>query len=189
MAVIDIVDQAQSIRDYMANLDDLKAWEKENGPIPEESVVILRSGWSRFWPDGMAYFGTSTNDDAQAHFPGLHPDAAKWLIQNRKVHGVGIDGPSIDCGQCGGMGKPSHVALCSANVYIIENVEQSIFKVPQVGATITVLPLKLAHASGSPVRAIIQFSHDHGDTNASSQLSIPYLWMVIASLIIPCFVH
>ena len=36
---------------------------------------------------------------ARLHFPGLHPDAAAWLIANRAIAAIGIDTASIDYGQ------------------------------------------------------------------------------------------
>ena len=182
--VIDIVDQAQATRDYSATVDDIKQFEEVNGEIAEESVVIIRTGWSRFWPNKLDYFGTDTKDPMQAHFPGLHQDAARWLVQNRKVVGVGIDAASIDCGFCGNRyGFPAHVALSEANVYILENIEKSIFRVPNVGATITVLPVKLIGASGSPVRAIAQYTHNHADTNLASGMCPSPVLIVLAMLV------
>lgn len=152
-------------------MNDIKQWEEVNGEIPEESVVIIRTGWSKFWPNKLDYFGTESNDPLLAHFPGLRQDAAKWLVENRKVVGVGLDAPSIDCGQCGNnYGFPTHVVLSEANVYVLENIEKGIFRVPIVGATITVLPLKLSAASASPVRAIAQYTHNHADTNTCHRL-------------------
>lgn len=186
LSIVDVIDQAQSERDYNINVDDLKNWEELNGEIPEDSVVIFRTGWSKFWPNKLDYFGTDSKDATLAHFPGLHQDAARWLVEKRNVVGVGIDGPSIDCGQCGlKYGFPTHVALCNANVYILENIEKSVFGVPRVGATITVLPMKLEDASGTPVRPIAQFSHLHAETNhANSILSCTHpLTLAIFSLL------
>ena len=32
------------------------------------------------------------------HLRGLHPDAAKWLVELQKIKAVGLDTPSIDFG-------------------------------------------------------------------------------------------
>ena len=129
----------------------------------------------------MDYFGTDTRDPLLAHFPGLHQGAAKWLVQNRKVVGVGIDAPSIDCGQCGHRyGFPSHVIFSEANIYVVENIEKSIFQVPNVGATITLLPINIIAASGSPVRVIAQYTHNHADTNMAHDPSISPLLCILA---------
>lgn len=186
LAIIDIVEQCQSIRDYRATLEDIQRYEEHNGRIHEEAVVILRTGWSNFWPNKLNYFGTDTNDDSLAHFPGLDTKAARWLIRERKVVGVGIDGPSIDCGQC--QLKSAHVTLCDSNVFILENIHRHIFKVPVAGATLTVLPMKLADASGAPARVIAQFTHDHAETNPASVARPHYLLgavLLLISLVMP----
>lgn len=182
LAIIDVVQQSEATRDYRATLEDIQNYESNNGQIHEESVVIFRTGWSKFWPNKLDYFGTDTKDESQAHFPGLETRAARWLIKERKVVGVGIDGPSIDCGQCSL--KSAHVTLCDSNVYILENIDRSIFKVPVAGATLTVLPLKLADASGAPARVIAQFTHDHAEANPASEARPLLGWF--AFLLLAC---
>lgn len=162
LVIVDVVGQSQSQRDYQMSVDDLIDWENKNGPIESGSVVIIRTGWSRFWPNRLDYFGTDTSDDKLTHFPGLHPLAARWLVK-KEIVGVGIDGPSIDCGQCNDY--MSHVILNENNIYILENLDQSIFKLDPIGATLTVLPMRLTDSSGCPVRPIAQFSHNHHSMN------------------------
>lgn len=134
----------------------------------------------------MEYFGTDTSDPMQAHFPGLHQEAARWLAKERKVFGVGLDAPSIDCGFCGNhYGFPTHVALSEANIYVLENIDKSIFSVPVVGATITVLPINILGASGAPARIVAQYTHNHHDTNPATvaQLSPAVLLLVFIAII------
>ncbi|KAI2810197.1 hypothetical protein BLOT_001355 [Blomia tropicalis] len=176
LSIIDIVDQAQSTRDYAATVDDVKQWEEINGEIPEESVVIFRTGWSKFWPNKLDYFGTDTKDPKLAHFPGIHHDTAQWLVDKRKIFGLGIDSPSVDCGQCSEL--RTHVIVGNANVYNLENIEKSIFRLPNVGATITTLPIKIAGASGTPVRVIAQYAHNHADTNSGIGLNPSILTII-----------
>lgn len=121
----------------------------------------------------------------QAHFPGLSADAARWLVEKRQVFGVGIDAPSIDCGMCGNhYGFPTHVTLSAANVYTLENIDSTIFQVPVTGATITVLPINIIGASGSPARIIAQFTHNHHDTNsACSANPTSYLFILFVFIV------
>ena len=185
LIIIDITEHSQSRQDYSVTVDDIVEFEKLHGEIPEDSVVAFLTGWSRHWPNKLAYFGTEGTDAEQTHFPGISASAARFLATNRRVVGVGIDGPSIDCGQCGmKWGFPAHVQLASANIYILENLDVSLFRLPSVGSTITVLPMKLVSASGSPVRAIAQYTHHHHDTNSSTIL-LPvwtFLTILFASL-------
>src|SRR2546427_7973162 len=70
-------------------------------PIAEGSIVLIRTGWGSRWPDRAHYLGTTKTGPAavaELHFPGIHPDAARWLVTH-KVRAVGIDTPSIDYGQ------------------------------------------------------------------------------------------
>ena len=53
-------------------------------------------------PDSDVYLGYppgSPRDESNLHFPGFHPDLARWLVAERDVVGVGIDTPSQDRGQ------------------------------------------------------------------------------------------
>ena len=176
LAVIDVVDKASHQLDYLVTVRDLNEWEKINGKILEDSVIIIRTGWSKKWPNKLEYFGTETNDPKQAHFPGLHPKAAKWLVEQRQIVGIGIDGPSIDCGQCNDY--RSHVILNENNIYILENLDQSIFDINPVGATLTVLPMRLSDSSGCPVRPIAQYLHDHQSMN-DDYLTISMLMIIL----------
>ncbi|KAH9387674.1 hypothetical protein TYRP_008867 [Tyrophagus putrescentiae] len=187
--IVDVTDQAQAERDYSASVADLMRFEETSGTkISPESVVLLRTGWSRFWPNKLEYFGTETADPMQAHFPGLSADGARWLVEQRQVYGVGVDAPSIDCGKCGNhYGFPAHVTLSAGNVYVLENIDETIFQVPVTGATITVLPINIIGASGAPARIIAQYLHHHHDTNPASALKpvsafllFPILLLLIA---------
>ncbi|KPM08097.1 hypothetical protein QR98_0066110 [Sarcoptes scabiei] len=159
LSVMDVTKKIGSNRDFLVQIKDIKEWEEIFGEIPKKSVLILATGWSKLWPNKKEYFGTDTNNPELAHFPGLAPSAARWLMKERQIVGVGIDGPSIDCGQCSD--KLSHVFLNSNNVYILENINQDILYVPPVGSAITILPLRLDKASGCPVRPIVRI-HTNG---------------------------
>jgi len=100
--VIDVSTKALSEPDYQVSIADFLAWEKQHGQLPEHSIVLLKTGFGRYWPDKERYMGTGQRGpDAVAalHFPGLHPDAAKWLVQHRTLKAIGLDTPSIDYGQ------------------------------------------------------------------------------------------
>ena len=88
---------------------------------------------------------------AQLHFPGLHPDAVRWLLTNRRVAAVGIDTASIDYGQSTTF--ESHRTLAAGNVPVFENLA-SLERLPARGATIIALPMKIGGGSGAPLRAV-----------------------------------
>ena len=151
---IDVSSKAANDRDYLITTDDIKNWETANGKIPEWSIILFQTGFGAKWPDKKSYLGTDQKGDAAVkdlHFPGLHPDAAKWLVENRKIHAVGIDTASIDYGQSTNF--QSHVALMTNNIPAFENVAE-MDKLPTKGFHIVALPMKIKGGSGAPLRIV-----------------------------------
>lgn len=149
---IDVSAKTAADRDYQITVEDIRAWETANGKIPEWSIILFQTGFAAKWPDKKAYLGTDQNGpDAvkELHFPGLHPDAAKWLVENRKFKAVGIDTASIDHGQSTMFG--SHVALMTNDIPAFENVA-NLDKLPAKGFHILALPMKIKDGSGAPLR-------------------------------------
>jgi kynurenine formamidase len=146
--------QADADPDYLITVADIEAAEKQDGPIPTNAIVLLRTGFSRRWPDAAKYLGTSERGDAAVknlHFPGLHPDAAKWIVANRSIRAIGIDTASIDHGQS--TLYESHRALFASEIPAFENLT-SLGRLPKRGAYVVALPMKIGGGSGAPLRAI-----------------------------------
>lgn len=152
---IEVSQQAASNPDYRISVEDIQSWEKQNGQIPDGSIILFRTGFGKFWPDKKQYLGTDQKG-AEAvkdlHFPGLAPEAADWLVKNRKINAVGIDTASIDYGQSTKF--ESHVALMSNNIPAFENVA-NLEKVPVKGAHVIALPMKIKGGSGAPLRIVV----------------------------------
>ena len=67
---------------------DLKDWERQHGAISSDTILLRRTGFSRRWPNAATYLGTTERGEAaltKLHFPGLHPDAARWIVTSRPV--------------------------------------------------------------------------------------------------------
>ena len=149
---IDVSAKAEADRDYLITVEDIKDWEAANGPIPEWSIILFHTGFGSKWPDKKAYLGTDQRGDAAAkdlHFPGLHPDAAKWLVENRKFKAVGLDTASIDYGQSTDF--KTHVTLMTNNTPAFENVT-NLDKLPAKGFHVIAMPMKIKGGSGAPLR-------------------------------------
>jgi kynurenine formamidase len=152
--IVDVVEQASREADYQVTVPDLERTEREGGPIPAGAIVLIRTGFSRRWPDAAAYLGTAERGEAgvrNLHFPGLHPDAAKWLVANRSIKAIGIDTASIDYGQS--TQYETHRALFERNIPAFENLT-SLEQLPPRGAHVIALPMKITGGSGGPLRAI-----------------------------------
>jgi kynurenine formamidase len=151
---IDVSAKAANDRDYLITIDDIKNWESANGKLPEWSIILFQTGYGSKWPDKKSYLGTDQKgSDAvkDLHFPGLHPDAAKWLVENRKINAVGLDTASIDYGQSTTF--ESHVALMTNNIPAFENVA-NLDRLPVKGFQIVALPMKIKGGSGAPLRIV-----------------------------------
>ncbi len=151
-AVVDVRAQAREDRDHLVSVADLRAWERENGRLARRAIVLLRTGWDRFWPDAERYLGTAERGPAavpKLHFPGLSEEGARWLVRERGVRAVGIDTASIDRGQSTAF--EAHRVLAAAQVPVFENVT-NLDELPVEGAQIVALPMKIEGGSGGPLR-------------------------------------
>jgi kynurenine formamidase len=152
--VVDVTASAQKDADCRITVADLKAWEETNGQIPKGAIVLLRTGFSRYWPDVKKYLGTAergTNAVPKLHFPGLHADAARLLASERAIKAVGIDTASIDYGQSSLF--ESHCILLDKNIPVFENVA-ALDQLPATGFYVIALPMKIKGGSGGPLRIV-----------------------------------
>ena len=143
--VIDAAATARRNPDYYLTPDDLDNWERMHGPVPAGSLVMLFTGWQRYWPTPERFI----NADALGamHTPGFGTDAAKFLLEQRNVAGLGIDTHGVDPGQDPelsvsrmGLGHGAIVLECLNNLNDL----------PPTGATIIIGRLPLVGGSGSP---------------------------------------
>lgn len=152
LVVIDVTAAVAADADYRVTVADLEEWEKRNGRIPDGAIVTMRSGWSARWPDRKLVLGTAVPGDTKnLHFPGFSKEAATFLVGERSINAVGVDTPSIDYG-------PSqdfivHQIVNGADKPGLENLA-NLESVPESGATIIALPMKIGGGSGAPARVI-----------------------------------
>jgi kynurenine formamidase len=159
-AVIDVREKCAANPVYEVTADDFVAWEAAHGRQLVDVIVLVRTGWSNRWGDRAAYLGTDVKGPEAVpllRFPGLAPEGAKWLVEHRRVKAVGIDTASIDHGPSTLFG--SHVALCKADTPIFENLA-GLEQLPEEGAFVVALPMKIAGGSGGPLRALARLPDD-----------------------------
>lgn len=152
--VVDVTEAASADPDYLVDMAALASWEADHGRIPDRAIVLLWTGWGERWPDSSRYLGTARRGAdavAELHFPGLHPEAAAWLVAERSVKAVGIDTASIDRGQSTDF--ETHRILAGANVPIFENVAH-LDRLPATGAWVVALPMKIERGTGGPLRIV-----------------------------------
>ncbi|MEM3793842.1 MAG: cyclase family protein, partial [Candidatus Bathyarchaeia archaeon] len=150
LVVIDVHEKVAQNPDYTITMEDVKAWEKKYGPIPEGAFVAMRTDWSKRWPDMKAM----RNEDAQgiAHYPGWSMEVLKYLFEERKVTAIGHEPTDTDPGIATSKGDYSLEAyVLKTNHYQVELLT-NLDKVPEYGALVIVAFPKPKGGSGFPAR-------------------------------------
>jgi kynurenine formamidase len=84
--VINIREKCDGNPDYKLGVKDLEGWELNHGRIPDNSWLIMYSGWAEKW-ETLAFF--NSDKDGKDHYPGFDPAAMRWLVENNR-HIIGI---------------------------------------------------------------------------------------------------
>ncbi len=149
--VIDISADAAKEPDALLQPSHLESFEKEHGRIEPGTIVLVRTGWGRHWPDRKKYLGDDTPGDAsRLHFPGISREAAEALVE-RRAAAVGIDTASIDHGPSRDF--IAHQVLMKADIPAFENVA-ALEQLPARGTLLLALPMKIRGGSGGPLRIV-----------------------------------
>ncbi len=147
-AVIDISGDVGDDADSVLTLAQVEAFERANGPIPSGGIVLLRTGWEERNTDPVRYAG----QPGDLRFPAFGEEAARFLVEQRQVVGVGVDTMGIDPGS-----SPDFVVhrqvTHPAGVWHLEGL-QNLKALPPLGATVFVGVLPLVDGSGSPARVL-----------------------------------
>ena len=150
--VLDVSEKAAADPDYRLAPEDVAAFEAAHGTIPQASIVLLRTGWGERWGDRLRYLGDDTPGDASdLHFPAYGAEAARLLVEERRVAALGLDTASLDHGPSTDF--PVHRVAAAANAPGLENVAH-LDELPPTGAWVIALPMKIAGGSGGPVRIV-----------------------------------
>ena len=138
--VLDVSQSAHAT--YSVEPETILSFEKIYGKIPSNSLVIIRTGWDKYWHDTKAY----RND---LIFPSVSMAAGELLLE-RKVAGLGIDTLSPDRGDSQ---FPIHKMFLGENKYLLENLANT-HTLPARGAMTFALPMKVEAGTEAPVRVV-----------------------------------
>lgn len=150
LAVVDVTAKAQEDADYLLSRDDLAAWETRYGMLPQGGCVAMHSGWGRLATADPARF-IGRDADGTLHFPGIAPEAALWLLQERQIVGLAVDTLSLDNGPSRDF-TTHHVWLPNGR-WGLENVA-NLDRAPATGTILVVGLPKVKGATGAPVRLL-----------------------------------
>lgn len=149
--VIDMSSDAARDRDALLGPAHIEAFEAEHGPITPGTIVLVRTDWSKRWPNVEQYLGDATpGQTSNLHFPGVGEQAAELLVA-RDIAAVGVDTASLDHGPSRDF--LAHRVLAAADIPGFENLH-SLADLPARGALVIALPMKIGEGSGGPLRAI-----------------------------------
>ncbi|PJF42947.1 MAG: cyclase family protein [Chloroflexota bacterium] len=147
--VIDITEKAAREADSTLDMGDVMAWERANGKIPEGAIVFMYSGWDSRWSDLLAFRNADAND--VQHYPGVSAEAAVFLIEERKVKGIGVDTLSLDFGASTTF--DAHYAILGRECFGIENVA-NLAQIKGREAMVVVGMPRWEEGSGGPARVL-----------------------------------
>lgn len=147
--VINITEKARRDPDAVVTPDDIRAWERRYGRIPDNAAVLMASGWGARAGSVEAF--RNTDSSGVMHFPGFGKEAIDFLLTERRISGIGVDTLSLDHGPSTTFAV--HYTLLPTNRWGLENLA-NLEAIPPSGATLFVGAPKIAAGSGGPTRVI-----------------------------------
>lgn len=141
LVVISIVDQVARQPGYQMSVDDIVAWERVHGRIPEGSVVFIRSDWSKQWPDPALA--------TKRPFPGVTLAAIKFLHLQRHILFHGHEPLDTDT-----TATLESEAWLLQNGYTQAEGVTNLDKVPEAGALVVIGYPKFGGGTGGYARFI-----------------------------------
>jgi kynurenine formamidase len=148
LAVIDISRAIAGDPDGVLTMAHVRAFEEANGRIPDDSAVFVRTGWEEFNTDPARY----ANAPGELRFPGFGPDAARFLVEERKAAGLGTDTLGIDPGIATDFVVHRTISH-PRGLWHVENL-MNLAQLPPLGAWVFVGVIKLVDGSGGPARVL-----------------------------------
>jgi kynurenine formamidase len=151
-AVLDFSAQAGENPDFLVEIDHIKTWEKQHGPLPERGWLLVRTGW-----DARAHSQDEflNADENGPHTPGLSAECAQWVAQESPVIGMGVETVGSDAGAAATFEPmfPCHSFMHGAGKYGLTQL-RNLDRLPPTGAVIIAGPLRIVTGSGSPARVL-----------------------------------
>ena len=144
-----IREKASQNPDSILTVSDIELWEKQYNIIPENSMVLLDTGWEKKWHNPIDFLNIDT--EGKLHFPGFGSEATQFLIEQRNIKGVGIDTHGVDPGFDHSFN--TNKMILKNNGFVLENLT-NLDQLPATGITLIIGILKLTGGSGSPVSVL-----------------------------------
>nr|WP_042178349.1 cyclase family protein [Kibdelosporangium sp. MJ126-NF4]CEL13130.1 Metal-dependent hydrolase [Kibdelosporangium sp. MJ126-NF4]CTQ98819.1 Metal-dependent hydrolase [Kibdelosporangium sp. MJ126-NF4] len=147
-AVLDFADRAKANPDFLLEIEHVRAWQEEFGPLPDGGWLLYRTGWDVHGEEQAAFLN-------EGHTPGISVDCARWLAEETPIVGVGVETVGTDAGAAHSFEPafPCHSYLLGANKYGLTQL-RNLATLPPTGAVVLAGPLPIVGGSGSPARVL-----------------------------------
>jgi kynurenine formamidase len=146
--VLDVADRAAQDADFLLEIEHVRAFEADHGPLPAGGWLLIRTGWDARSADAEAYANAG-------HTPGVSVECARWLAAEAPIQGVGVETVGTDAGLAHSFDPPfpCHSFLLGHDKYGLTQL-QNLASLPATGAVVIASPLPIIHGSGSPCRVL-----------------------------------
>jgi kynurenine formamidase len=151
-AVLDASDQVAKNPDFLLEIDHVRIWEAEHGPLPDGGWLLYRTGWDTRADDEGRFLNA---DDTGSHTPGVSAECARWLAEQTPIVGFGVETVGTDAGRAMELnpGFPCHEFILGAGKCGLTQL-RNVDSLPATGAMLVVSPLPIVGGSGSPARVL-----------------------------------
>ncbi|MFJ8912433.1 cyclase family protein [Amycolatopsis sp. NPDC102389] len=148
--VLDASARAAEDPDFLLSIEDIREWERVNGPLPDGGWLLYRTGWDARSHDQEAFLN---NDENGPHSPGVSGECARWLAEEAPITGFGVETVGTDAGQALALEPafPCHELLLGAGKHGLTQL-RNLASLPSTGSLLVVSPLPIVGGSGSPSR-------------------------------------
>ncbi len=82
--VLDFSAQAAADPDFLLEVEHIKQWEAEHGPLPERGWLLYRTGWDARSGSQEEFLNAN---ETGPHTPGVSVECARWLAEEAPVIG------------------------------------------------------------------------------------------------------
>ena len=151
--VIDMTDEVAKDADFLLEVEHVRAWEDEHGPLPDGRMAALphRMGRARRRRGRVR----QRRRERPAHARASRPECARWLAEESPITGFGVETVGTDAGAAHSFEPafPCHSALMGANKYGLTSL-RNLDRLPPTGSVLIVCPLPIVGGSGSPARVL-----------------------------------
>ncbi len=137
--------------DFLLEIEHLKQWQAEHGPLPAGGWLVYRTGWDARADDQAAFLNAN---ETGPHTPGISVACAQWLAA-QPILGVGVETVGTDAGTAHSFDPPfpCHAFLLGAGKYGLTQLA-NVASLPTTGAVLIAAPLPIVGGSGSPARVL-----------------------------------